>query len=247
MPRPDPTIAHARRGVVILATDTGVGKTFIGCALASALHRAGVLTRVRKPVETGCQLSDGHPAPADATLLWTAAGKVETLNTICPLRFTSPVAAPQAAAQEGLSLLFDRDFAPILRPVIETSTTTEHTYWIIESAGGALSPLAEDALNVQLAIFTQLPVVLIAPDRLGTLSTLFAHIEALARRTIPIAAIVLNQRPQRPDADNLTAVNAWLPSLLDNHSGFPMPPVISISQDAPPPTVGAQLLKALLE
>ena len=39
--------------LVITGTDTGVGKTFVGCALAAALRARGLRVGVMKPVETG--------------------------------------------------------------------------------------------------------------------------------------------------------------------------------------------------
>lgn len=236
------------RGVVILATDTEVGKTFIGCALAQALRHAGIAARVRKPVETGCASEDGQLVPADARLLWAAAGKIEPLDTVCPLRFSLPVAAPQAAKHAGTSLEFECDIAPILQPVTHQANdnvASAKSFWIIESAGGALSPLTDDHLNVQLAVFTRLPVILVAPDRLGTLSTLFAHIESLAQRGITIAAIALNQRPKQQHADNIGALNIWLPRLLSAYPHSPLPAVLSIAQGADQHAVGVQLLNAI--
>lgn len=236
------------RGVVILATDTGVGKTFIGCALAQALNRSGYLVRVRKPVETGCQLVDGDLFPADAHQLWAAAGKVEPLDSVCPLRFSLPVAAPQAAANEGKSLRFARDVLPIIKNASQKTPNAAQEFWQIEGAGGALSPLTDDALNCELATATNLPVVLIAPDRLGTLSTLFAHIEALDRRSIPIAAIVLNQRPAHLDADNRSSLRSWLSKLLvqqNRKREQQLPALLSFTHNATAESIGTQLMTAL--
>lgn len=241
-----PEIDH--QGVVILATDTEVGKTFIGCALAQALRHAGIVAKARKPVETGCASEDGQLVPADGRLLWAAAGKVEPLDIVCPLRFSLPVAAPQAARHADTSLEFERDIAPILRPATHPANDnvpSAKSFWIIESAGGALSPLTDDHFNVQLALFTKLPVILVAPDRLGTLSTLFAHIESLAHRGITIAAIVLNQRPKQQHADNVVALNTWLPRLLSAYPHSPLPAVLSIAQGADQHAVGVQLLNTL--
>ncbi|OYV27415.1 MAG: hypothetical protein B7Z82_05490, partial [Halothiobacillus sp. 20-54-6] len=82
------------KGWVILATDTGVGKTLIGCALAETLRAQGARVRVRKPVETGCAEDEKELVPADAIALWQAAGKIEPLETVCPLRFRAALAAP---------------------------------------------------------------------------------------------------------------------------------------------------------
>ena len=208
--------AHDPRGWVVLATDTGVGKTVVSCALARLLSEQGVSARVRKPVETGCELRDGARQPADGIALHQAAGERESLETICPIRYLTPVAAPEAARREGETLRFKRDLAPILDRSLAGLRDDERT--IIESAGGLLSPLADDALNVRLAEYTGLPALLVTPDRLGTLSSTLSAAESLEQRGIPVAAIILNRRPQDPDdadtPDNHAALAEWLPRLV---------------------------------
>ncbi len=210
------TGTHDSRGWVVLATDTGVGKTVVSCALARLLGEQGLAARVRKPVETGCEARDGQRLPADGVALQAAAGKRESLETVCPIRYLTPVAAPEAARREGQALRFKRDLAPILDQSLAELATEERL--IIESAGGLLSPLADDALNVRLAEYTGLPALLVTPDRLGTLSSTLAAAESLEHRGIPVAAIVLNRRPQDPDdadtPDNHASLAEWLPRLV---------------------------------
>src|SRR5689334_6421536 len=93
------------RGVLITGTDTGVGKTFIGCGVAAALRRKGLRVAPFKPAETGCQTLRGSPEliPSDAVLLEMASGTDVPLDVICPYRFPLPVApwvAAQAAREE---------------------------------------------------------------------------------------------------------------------------------------------------
>ncbi|MGC8696959.1 MAG: dethiobiotin synthase [Halothiobacillus sp.] len=227
------------KGWVILATNTGVGKTWVGCGLIAALRAHGACVRVRKPVETGCQAplpanKTEHPEriPADATALWQAAGQIEPLSDVCPWRFSAAIAAPQAATREGKTLYFAADIAPHL-PAPEAAHALGHPpeYWIIEGAGGVLSPLTEDGLNVELARYTALPVLLIAPDTLGTQSALFCAIEALHQRGIVLAGIVLNAgavplKAVAPLAlDNQAALQTWLPRLMPN---TPPPPIFKV-------------------
>ncbi|KTG17417.1 MULTISPECIES: dethiobiotin synthase [unclassified Guyparkeria] len=216
------------RGWVVLATDTGVGKTVVSCALARLLRENGIVPRVRKPVETGCEVRDGERQPADGIALHEAAGGRELLATVCPIRYLTPVAAPEAAWREGEELQFERDLAPILDQSLAGLAEDERV--IIESAGGLLSPLAEDALNTRLAEHTGLPALLVTPDRLGTLSSTLSAVESLQRRGISVAAIILNRRPQDPsDADtpdNHRSLTEWLPRLVDEP-----PPVLRFETD----------------
>ena len=64
---------------------------------------------------------------------------------------------------------------------------------LIEGAGGFYSPLAENGLNADLAVALQLPVLLVADDRLGALSQVLLNVEAIQMRGLPLAGVVMNQ------------------------------------------------------
>src|SRR5947208_15858122 len=82
----------------VTGTDTGVGKTFVACALASALRQRGRRVAVMKPVETGVE-----DEPADALALRAAAADPAPLDDICPYRLRAPLAPAVAARLEGRS------------------------------------------------------------------------------------------------------------------------------------------------
>ncbi|MBI3758760.1 MAG: dethiobiotin synthase [Deltaproteobacteria bacterium] len=58
---------------LISGTDTGVGKTTVARALATAMTQRGLRVAVMKPAETGCELHDGELLALDALALRTAA------------------------------------------------------------------------------------------------------------------------------------------------------------------------------
>jgi len=62
------------KGLFITGTDTGVGKTFVACALARAARAAGHRVFAFKPIETGCELRAGELVGSDQSLLVEAAG-----------------------------------------------------------------------------------------------------------------------------------------------------------------------------
>ena len=92
------------RGILITGTDTGVGKTFVGCGLGAALTARGVTVGVLKPVETGCTVRDGTLYPEDAMRLAAFARSPLTLDQICPYRFAPPVAPHVAAELAGRTI-----------------------------------------------------------------------------------------------------------------------------------------------
>ena len=90
------------RGLFVTGTDTGVGKTFVACALAHALRSRGARVAVAKPVETGVE-----GEPEDACRLRAAAADPAPLAEICPYRLRAPLAPAVAARLEGVTIDVD--------------------------------------------------------------------------------------------------------------------------------------------
>ena len=178
-------------GLFVTATDTGVGKTFIACSIARIWRARGLKVAPRKPVESGCALREGRRFPEDAALLAAAAGlPPERLSEVNRYRLAEPLAPDLAARLEGRPLH--------LADLVAASARPADAWRITEGAGGIYSPLCEDGLNADLAEALGDPVLLVAEDRLGTLSGCLLALEALDRRGLQVVAVVLNRR--RPDA-----------------------------------------------
>ena len=87
-------------GFFVTATDTGVGKTEVACALLRAGRAAGVDAVGMKPAQSG--LVPGEPS--DAERLHEASGRVEPLAAVCPYTLVAPLAPAVAARLEGRTL-----------------------------------------------------------------------------------------------------------------------------------------------
>ncbi|MCS6786234.1 MAG: AAA family ATPase, partial [Thiobacillaceae bacterium] len=83
------------RGLFITGTDTGVGKTYVGTAMAAALTARGLRVRARKPVESGCPCIDGELRPEDALAYAAASG--EPLAAVCRYRLAAALSPERAA------------------------------------------------------------------------------------------------------------------------------------------------------
>lgn len=182
------------RGVFVTGTDTGVGKTVVGCALAKALTGHGERVAVRKPVESGCEPSGDELHPADGDALRHAAGEREPLDVVTPLRLRHALSPERAARLEDMDLeLYD---------LIAAARTGEPgDFYLVEGAGGFLSPLAQGALNADLAMALGLPVLLVVADRLGCINHALLTVEAIEHRGLNIAAIVVNAVTTDADGD----------------------------------------------
>ena len=215
-------------GLFVSATDTGVGKTFVGCALLRAWRTAGLNPVPCKPAESGCETGPDGLYPADGVALTAAAGlPPAAVARVTPWRFPDALAPDHAARNTGRPL-----YLADLVDACEAQREEAEGPLLVEGAGGFYSPLAEDALNADLAVALGLPVLLVAEDRLGTLNTCLLTLEALERRGIALAGIVLNRR--QPDTD----------PRLDNASALqrrsPVP-VIELAEGTAPEAAGQRV------
>ncbi len=191
-------------GLFITGTDTGVGKSEVTAALAAALVAAGITVYPRKPAESGCLKSEQGEAllPQDGYQLQQASGAHESLEIITPYRF-EPALSPERAAQlTGTILTLQQLTTACKSPERDNSIT------LVEGAGGFYSPIAEDALNADLAQALGHPVILVAEDRLGGINQVLLAREAILNRGLQLAAIVLNRSAPNDEMGNHAAIVA---------------------------------------
>lgn len=200
------------QGLFITATDTGVGKTYFAALLCEHLRSLGVRVGAYKPVASGCQIAPtGEVVSEDGQLLWSAAGKPLAPADVCPQRFVAPLAPHLAAAAEGRRV----DPALLRRGVERWRGVCD--LLVVEGAGGLLSPLSETDSNADLARDLGLPLVVVAPNRLGVLNATLLTLLAAETLGLSVAGVVLNDGDWPPDAS--AASN---PSELERLSESPL-------------------------
>jgi len=188
-------------GILITGTDTGAGKTFVACGIATALRRRGLSVGPFKPAETGC---DWDPLsrtliPADAQLLREASQTEASLDTICPYRFRTPVAPAVAADLEG-SVIDSERVKERLRDCYSTLASS-HDVILVETAGGILAPLAERFNYADLARLLSLPVLIVAGSKLGAINHTLLTLAFLEAAGLKILGCVVNHcTPERTPA-----------------------------------------------
>ena len=176
------------KGIFITGTDTGVGKTYIACALARALTEKNINVVPRKPMESGCQRQGHELIPADALALKQAAGYAGDLDLVCPYRF-EPAISPDRAAMLAKTPLTIKQLKVACLKEVDPDTD----FLLVEGAGGFYSPMCSDGLNADLAQALDLPVVLVAEDRLGCINQILLSLEAIIARGLSAEAIILNR------------------------------------------------------
>ncbi len=173
------------QGVFITGTSTGVGKTFVGVEIARQLGQRKIKVIPRKPVESGCLKQDGELIPQDANALKQAARYKGALSEVCPYRFEPPVSPVRAAHLAHETLTTEQLVSICLQG-------SEQGFLLVEGAGGFYSPLTENGLNADLAVALQLPVLLVAEDKLGAINQVLLNVEVIKKRGLQLAGVVLN-------------------------------------------------------
>lgn len=178
------------RGVLITATDTGVGKTVLAATICSVLRARGQQVAAAKPVVTG--LAEPEPGtPADHVLLASCTG--QRPEDVCGWTF-GPALSPHLAAR-----LADTPLDPAaLEASIRAAAPVDGTL-VVEGVGGLLVPFDDQGYDVRaLAVALGLPVVIAARPGLGTINHTLLTIEAAWSAGLDVRGVVLTPWPEDP-------------------------------------------------
>ena len=208
------------KGLFVTATGTGGGKTTLTAARARALVADGLAVAALKPIETGVD-----PVAADARALAECCGDPSLADDPRWYRARLP-AAPYAATLEGEPPL-DLD-----RLVEGIGDRARDRFALGEGAGGLLVPIDRQRTLADLARTLALPLLVVAPDRLGVLSDTLAVVGAARAHGLEIRALVLSQSSPTPDPSvrtNARILAERLPTIpvIPLGYGAPCPPALS--------------------
>jgi dethiobiotin synthetase len=186
------------KGAFITATGTGVGKTWLATALATACVQRGKRVAAIKPIETGVD-----PDPVDALQLARACGNESLANASGLYRAKEPLAPYAIEKRGGPSVGSLRELAKRVREL-----ANDADYVIVEGVGGVLVPIDREHTIADLGALLDLQTVVVARNALGVLSYTITAIEALRRRKVSVRAIVLNHVERGLQNDMSRASNA---------------------------------------
>ena len=178
----------------ITATGTDIGKTFVTRELIRELRGRGRAVAALKPVMSGFEPAEA--TGSDAGLLLEALGRPvtpEAIAEISPWRFAAPLAPDMAAAREGRTL----DIGELIKFCCDAIAANRDTL-LIEGAGGVMSPVNTDHIMLDWMAALGLPVILVAGSYLGTISHTLTALDALARRSLKVAALVISETDGSP-------------------------------------------------
>ncbi len=152
----------------------------------------GPALRYWKPVQTGTDQDD------DTAAVQRLSGMPDSvLNE--GIRLPRPVSPHLAARLNGATIDVESLMA------VPTAQSRDLA-WIVEGAGGVLVPFSERVLQIEFMQRLELPVLIVARSGLGTINHTLLTIEALERRAVPIAGVIM---VGAPDEENRRAIECF--------------------------------------
>ncbi len=171
----------------ITGTDTGVGKTFVTCALLHNFREQGITAIGMKPIAAGAEMTAEGLRNEDIEALREASGiPLESEDLNCYL-LADPVAPHIAAANEGVEIDLD-----VIRQRFDQLAELAEVV-LVEGVGGFIVPLGDSIDTADLAADLDLPVILVVGMRLGCLNHALLTQAAILGRGLTMAGWVANQ------------------------------------------------------
>ena len=165
------------KAIFITATDTGVGKTIVSCAIGIALKKQGIDVGVMKPFQCSGD---------DTDFLMRALGVKDDKRLVNPYYAKEPLAPYLAFKRAKIKIDLDKVFSAY------EELKKRHEFLIVEGAGGLLVPIKENYLVCDLIKDLDIPAVIVARAGLGTLNhTLLTQRYALDY-AIDVKGIIIN-------------------------------------------------------
>ena len=162
----------------LTGTGTGVGKTFVAIELLYWLRAHGIRAAGMKPICCGDR--------EDARRLLAASAEGISIEELNPVWLQSPVAPSVAAQIEQVEIDLGK-IQNCFRNLSERFDTV-----IVEGVGGWLVPMTADLFVGDFAKQLDLPVAIVAENRLGCLNHILLTLESVQRRGLVCAGVILN-------------------------------------------------------
>jgi len=162
-------------GFFVTGTDTDVGKTLVSAWLLTQLDGS-----YWKPIQAGTV-----PTTDSATVQSLAELPVSRVLPEAYL-LPEPMAPHEAARRANIAMDMEKLKLPPHDGLV-----------VVEGAGGLLVPIVDGAYMIDLADALNLPIILVARSTLGTINHTLLSVEAIRRRGLPLAGVVISG-PETP-------------------------------------------------
>lgn len=175
------------KGLYIIGTDTGVGKTVVSAGLMHLMLTKKRRSAYFKPIASGAVVVNGVTEATDAMFVREISGFMEHKENITPFVYQNEVAPHLAASLEKMPIRVDviKDRLRFLK---------ERYKWIIaEGAGGLAVPLNDEGY-MQYDLIRELgfACLLVARAGLGTINHSLLTVQVARRAGLKIKGIVIS-------------------------------------------------------
>ena len=178
------------KGIFITGTDTQIGKTTIATSLASLSRKSGWDVGVMKPFATGNRVYSTNYKSKDSALLAKAAQVNDLDEEINPFFYSVPT-APFIASK----ILSQKEPSVEHAVRICQKLAAKHDFMIVEGIGGIMVPLTKKQYVAHFAQLLDLPTVIIAGPKLGTINHTLLTVKICRDFGLNILGIIINGMP----------------------------------------------------
>lgn len=170
----------------ITGTDTGIGKTFITCALIELMKSRNKIVGGMKPVAAGESNHNGISVNSDVFEI-NGYG-----NTGTNSHGINTYSYKEAIAPHIASRINNRPISLLKIKAHYESLRKNTDYLFVEGAGGYYVPLGEDIMTSDLITSLNIPIILVAGIRLGCLNHTMLTVEAIHKNKQKIFGWIAN-------------------------------------------------------
>jgi len=219
------------RGIFITGTSTGVGKTLVAAGLAWALRRRKIHVGIMKPFATANRVFSTKYRSQDTAILAKASGVSDPDCVLNP--FFYPIAASPLVASQ-----LNKGAAVNIKKAMHSlkDLGKKHDFLIVEGIGGIMVPLSEYEYFAGFAKRVDMPVIIVATTKLGTLNHTILTVMACEKFGLKITGIILNKMSKKPNT-----VEQKTAEVIERLTRLKVLAVIPFSQEANYAVIGKVL------
>jgi dethiobiotin synthetase len=177
-------------GCFVTGAHMGAGVASVSGAIADWFRRNGARVGVCVPAATGVKRRREGLVSEEAEFLAKCADSRFPLDLICPQRFAEDLEPAIAARRAGVSL----DWDAIARSIRIISSDSD-VMIVAGPRGGAMVPLDERYLTIDLALMLKIPAIVVAQAGRGSINQTLLTLNALRGASVRVAGIVINRYP----------------------------------------------------
>jgi dethiobiotin synthetase len=168
--------------IFVTGIDTNIGKTVVAAILTEALE-----ADYWKPIQTG-DLEN-----SDTKVVQRLVSNSRSVFHPEAYRLTQALSPHAAAAVDGVTINMEK-----LRASMPSTNGRD---LIIEGAGGAMSPVTDTSVVLDLIKTLDAEAVIVSKHYLGSINHTLLTIDAMRRRGLPIVGVFFNGKPVQSSVD----------------------------------------------